>query len=105
MTAEMGSDMDFGNVKQAINVIDVRQSYEQSIMRVMFALLGHEGISNGIVHLAYGPVNLEGAKLSGRKGNWLGFTADDLLRETSARVKEVMGESTKKIELSRSKRG
>jgi len=98
-TSSEGSEMSFGNVKKAINVIDVGQAYEQQIMRVMFYLIGHDEIANNIVHLAYGKVSLEGEKLSGRKGNWLGeernYTADDLLRETKEQALEIASKSEK----------
>lgn len=98
-TSSEGSSMKFGNVKRAINIIDIGQTYEQLIMRVMFSLIGHREITDNIVHLAYGKVNIEGEKLSGRAGNWLGegrnYTADDLLSEATKRAMEIAQKSEK----------
>ena len=98
-TAQDGTDMKFGGVKRAINIIDIGQTYEQLIMRVMFSLIGHEEITDNIVHLAYGKVNIEGEKLSGRAGNWLAegrnYTADDLLAEATKRATEIAQKSEK----------
>jgi arginyl-tRNA synthetase len=98
-TAPMGSQMNFGNVKKAINIIDSGQAYEQLIMKVMFSLIDHEEISNNLVHLSYGKVSIEGEKISGREGNWLGeernYTADDLLRETKERALGIASKSEK----------
>lgn len=98
-TAPEGSAMQFGGVKRAINIIDSGQTYEQQIMKVMFVLMGHEEVANNLVHLAYGKVSIEGEKLSGRSGNWLGeernYTADDLLRETQERALEIAKNSEK----------
>jgi len=98
-TSAEGSPMKFGNVKRAINVIDASQAYEQQIMRIMFSLIGHEEITNSLVHLAYGRVNIEGEKLSARSGNWLGegrnYTADDLLVEATKRAMEIAQKSDK----------
>jgi arginyl-tRNA synthetase len=98
-TAPEGSPMQFGNVERAINVIGGEQAYEQQIMRVMFSLIGHEEITRGLFHLAYGRVNIEGEKLSARSGNWLGdgrnYTADDLLAEATKRAMEIAQKSEK----------
>ncbi len=98
-TAPSGTSMKFGNVKRAINVIDASQAYEQQIMRVMFTLIGHKDVTENIVHLAYGRVNLEEGKLSARSGNWLGegrnYTADDLLEEATKRALEIAQKSEK----------
>ncbi len=98
-TSAEGIPMKFGNVKAAINVIDASQAYEQQIMRVMFSLIGHSEVTENLVHLAYGRVNIEGEKLSARSGNWLGegrnYTADDLLHEATKRAMEIAQKSEK----------
>ncbi|MGI0100607.1 MAG: DALR anticodon-binding domain-containing protein, partial [Candidatus Micrarchaeaceae archaeon] len=43
-----------------------------------------------IRHLAYGEVELESGALSGRKGTWLGFSADDLIREAELKARNLM---------------
>ena len=46
--------------------------------------------ANNIKHLAYGEVELESGALSGRKGTWVGYSADDLLRETLAKAQQLI---------------
>ncbi|BCS90789.1 MAG: arginine--tRNA ligase [Candidatus Micrarchaeota archaeon] len=59
----------------AINIIDYRQSYPQMVLK---AIIERFDSTKRIRHIAYGIVNLEETKLSGRKGTWIGNTADDL---------------------------
>jgi arginyl-tRNA synthetase len=99
-TAESGEKMEFGGMKKAINIIDIRQSYEQTILRIMFSLTGHEEIAKNIIHLAYAIVKIEGGTLSARKTEWLGeegrsYTADELLKEAKDRAKEITSKSEK----------
>ncbi len=92
-TAEEGAPMDFGNTDMAINVIDVRQSYEQALVKLSLDALGHHDKAEGFRHLAYGVVELEGSvALAGRKGTWVGNTADDLIREARDKAKMLIGD-------------
>ncbi len=99
-TSPSGEAKEFGNVKRAVNIIDLRQSYEQTILRIMFTLVGHDEIAQGIDHLAYAIVKVEGNSLSTRKGGWLGhdgrsYTADELLKEAKERAREIASKSEK----------
>jgi arginyl-tRNA synthetase len=100
-TSTSGESKEFGNVKRAINIIDLRQSYEQTILRIMFTLVGHEEIAKSISHLAYAIVKIEGGNLSTRKGGWLGqeggrsYTADELLKEAKERAREIASKNEK----------
>ena len=38
-TAPEGKKMDFANVKIAINIIDARQSHEQSVIKIAFSAM------------------------------------------------------------------
>ena len=89
-TGPEGKKMDFANVKIAINIIDARQSHEQSVIKVAFNAMGKEEQANNIKHLAYGEVELESGAISGRKGTWMGYSADDLLRETEAKAHQLI---------------
>ncbi|MCL5101983.1 MAG: arginine--tRNA ligase, partial [Candidatus Marsarchaeota archaeon] len=89
-TGPSGKSMDFGGADIAINTIDARQSYEQSIVRLAITLLGGPAYSDSIKHVAYGVVDLEGASLSGRKGTWVGYTCDDLLREAEEKASKLI---------------
>ncbi len=115
-TCSNGESIKFGNVSKAINIIDMQQHYEQSIVRLA---LMHIGCKGELVHLAYNTVELgaHGAanapekedanaesngsneadamnagsiKLSGRKGTWKGYTADELLEEARKRAKALI---------------
>ncbi len=89
-TAESGKKMNFGAVDLAVNVIDARQSYEQYVVKIALAAIGRGDLSRALKHLAYGVVDLEGAHLAGRKGTWVGNTADDLLKGTEAKAAELI---------------
>ena len=83
--------MQFGNSRIAINIIDARQELPQMILAFAFKLIGAGRASEGIVHMSYGKVEVEGG-LSGRKGTWLeGYTADHLLKEATAKARSAMG--------------
>jgi arginyl-tRNA synthetase len=89
-TGPDGKSMDFANAKIAINIIDARQSHEQSVIKLAFSAMGKGEHADSIKHLAYGEVELESGALSGRKGTWLGFSADDLLRETQSKALKLI---------------
>ncbi len=98
-TSDSGESIDFGGVKKAINIIDTSQSYEQTVMRIMFSIIGREDIASNLIHLAYGKVRLEEGDLGTRKGDWLGeeksYTADELLKEVKAKAQEIVSSSEK----------
>lgn len=88
-TSRSGEGMGFGNVDVSINTIDSRQSYEQSLMGIILSQLGgYKG--KDLIHIPYGVVDLEEGALSGRKGSWIGFTADDLIREAERKAMELL---------------
>ncbi len=80
-TGSEGSKMDFGNMQRAINIIDARQSHPQEILKLAFRGMGRNEIADNLIHFAYGKVDLEDGALAGRKGTWIGNTADDVLAE------------------------
>lgn len=57
-------------------------------------LLGNEWAKNQLVHIPYGLVSLEGAKLSTRSGNII--YAEDILLEAVAKVKEIILDNMEK---------
>ena len=90
-TDDTGEKMNFGAVDRAVNIIDSRQSYEQSIVKIALGAIGREDLASSLKHLSYGVVNLEGgAHLAGRKGTWVGNTADDLLSGTESKAAELI---------------
>ena len=79
-TGKDGKGLGLPKADMAINIIDTRQSHPQSVLRAVFGAIDRTG-ADRIRHLPYGEVELESGALSGRKGTWVGFSADDLLRE------------------------
>ncbi len=76
---------------QYVNVIDVRQSHPQTIVKTALALSGtSEGklASEDSHHLAYEVVTLEGQAMSGRKGITLAI--DAVIDEAIERAKKVV---------------
>ena len=89
-TSPEGQKMSFDTTHAAVNVIDVRQSQPQTIMRLAFESIGKKEIAENITHVAYGEVELESGGLSGRKGNWIGYSADEILEEAMARSRKLI---------------
>ncbi|MBI3963115.1 MAG: arginine--tRNA ligase [Deinococcus sp.] len=73
-----------------VNVIDVRQSFPQEIVKVALAVLGYEAESQGFHHLAYEVVDLPEGSMSGRKGRTV--AADELLDQAVALSQRIIGE-------------
>lgn len=59
-------------------------------------LLGNEWAADQLVHIPYGLVSLEGAKLSTRSGNII--YAEDILLEAISKVKEIIAEKNPNLE-------
>ena len=81
---------DFGHAQQVVNVIDVRQSHPQAIVRAALELT-RPALDRGeamLHHLAYEVVTLEGQAMSGRKGVTLAI--DTVLAEAIARARAVV---------------
>ncbi len=89
-SAPDGEPMPFGGAKETINVIDVRQSYPQAVLKAALAALGREDFAQRHHHLAYETVLLEGRPLSGRKGHVV--SVDELVQEAIARARAIVAE-------------
>lgn len=87
-TSSKGKLMDFGDAKKAINVIGVEQKYPQHIIVEVLRKMHLTKEASNLEHLSYEHVGLPQEKFSGRKGTWIGYTADDLLQEAQERVME-----------------
>ncbi len=68
-----------------INIIGMEQSLPQSIIEKIIKKLGYKV---EFYHVSYEHATLPGKKLSGRKGTWLGFSADDIYDEAYKRALE-----------------
>jgi arginyl-tRNA synthetase len=89
-TGPQGQKMSVDKAHIAVNVIDVRQSHPQTIMRMAFEAIGKKDVAANIRHVAYGVVELESGGLSGRTGNWMGFSADEMLEEAVNRARNLI---------------
>ncbi|HEY3568077.1 MAG TPA: arginine--tRNA ligase [Thermoanaerobaculia bacterium] len=102
----------FGNAWRVFNVIDVRQSYLQKIVRAGLQALGHPSEAERSVHFAYEMVALspatarqlgfleesEGEKaleMSGRKG--IGVKADDLIDQLELKAREEISKRNRDL--------
>ena len=83
-----GKTMTFGDATKAINVIGVEQKYPQRVIVEVLRRLHFTKEASSLCHLSYEHVGLPEEKFSGRKGTWIGYTADELLEEAKGRVME-----------------
>jgi len=91
-----GEPMPFGGAQETINVIDVRQSYPQQVLRVALEAVGRHDLAQGAYHLAYETVLLEGKPLSGRKGHTV--SVDEVLAEAVRRARAVIAEKNPNLQ-------
>jgi len=89
-----GESKPFGKADIVINIIGVEQTHPQNIVRYAIRTLGHSKEADNHIHVAYGMVKLPEGKFSGRKGTWIGFSADDLMEEGMAKTEEKMADSS-----------
>ena len=87
-SSPVGEDLDLGDAQRTINVIDVRQSYPQQVVRAALAVAGHPELAEATEHLAYETVLLEGQTISGRKGHTI--SADEVISEAIRRALAVV---------------
>src|SRR6476661_1989762 len=102
----------FGNAWRVFNVIDVRQSYLQKIVRAGLQALGHLSEAERSVHFAYEMVALSPAtarqlgfledegedkvlEMSGRKG--VGVKADDLISQLEVKAREEIAKRNRDL--------
>ncbi len=74
-------DRRFGNGQYVYNVIDVRQSYPQKVVKEAVRVLGHPEAADASVHFAYEMVALTPAavrEIETRSGTSFGLTDDDM---------------------------
>lgn len=89
----------FAHADEIINVIDVRQSHPQTIVRTALALADDpraEKAYQNSHHLAYEVVTLEGKPMSGRKG--ITLSIDEVTVEATRRARAVVEEKNPGLE-------
>jgi arginyl-tRNA synthetase len=81
--SERPGDARFGAGQRVFNVIDVRQSYPQKVVKEAIRVLGHDEAADNSVHFAYEMVALTPAavrRLEETLGISFGLTAEDLAK-------------------------
>ena len=73
---------------EVINIIGIEQKYPQAVIKEIIRALGYKEQANHYFHVGYEHVVLKEGKFSGRKGTWIGYTADELLQNAIAEVKK-----------------
>lgn len=87
-TSNSGETGHYHSADIIYNVIGIPQSQAQRTVYLTLQTLGYEQASTNYYHLAYEFVTLPGAKFSGRKGTWIGFSTDDVIREATRRARK-----------------
>jgi arginyl-tRNA synthetase len=88
----------FAHAQEIVNVIDVRQTHPQTLVRSALALSGTpegEEAFRTSQHLAYEVVTLEGRPMSGRKGITLAI--DEVMAEATRRARAVVAEKNPEL--------
>jgi len=75
-----------------INIIGMEQEHEQKIVKyILSKITGDNKINEKYVHMSYGLVNLAGGeRFSGRKGTWVGYSADDVLDKGIKKAENIL---------------
>ena len=79
----------FAKADEVINVIDVRQSHPQTVVKTALALTDAAQGFEASHHLAYEVVTLEGQAMSGRKG--ITLSIDEVIDEATKRARACCG--------------
>ena len=88
-TAQEGTQIEFGDADGTITVTGNEQKFEQLLVKIVISAVNPDK-GKLLKHIGYGLVDLEGKKLAGRMGTWVGYTADDLLMEAEKRASAAM---------------
>jgi len=87
-TKQQGEEGHYRPADVIYNVIGMPQSQEQRTVYLTLETLGYKKASANYYHLAYEFVTLPDARISGRKGTWIGQSTDDILRESTRRARK-----------------
>jgi len=74
--------------ERVINVIAIEQALPQLQIRLALYALGLKEAALGLIHYAYGLVELPGMKMSKRRQRYI--TLNEVMRQAKARVKEIV---------------
>jgi len=93
-TSQQGNKMDFGNAKISINIVGSEQKEEQEAVAEVVKNFKKDC---ELMHIAYEEVRLKEERFSGRKGTWVGYTADELFEES---IKKAYEQIKQRFEMS-----
>jgi len=80
---------------KVIRVVSTEQTHEQAHVRIILYALGHEDAAKNVVHYAYEMVNLPGAKMSARRGQYISL--DEILDEAAERSAALVKEANPEV--------
>ena len=86
-TSQKGKLGYFNPADVIFNVIGMPQSFPQRTVYLVLETLGYTKASENYYHLAYEFVTLPDERFSGRRGTWIGFSTDLVLREATRRAR------------------
>lgn len=90
-TAAEGQTGIFEPADMLVNVIGSEQAQPQRLVYLTLRTMGYKKWDK-IFHLSYEHVELPDEKLSGRKGTWIGYSADGVVDEAVERAKKIIDE-------------
>ena len=85
----------FEKADQVITVIGVEQSVAQIQLRVALWILGHKKEALNYLHYPYGLVEIEGQRMSARRGRYVAF--DQVLDESQVRARDEVQKRSQEI--------
>lgn len=80
---------------KVVRVISTEQTHEQAHVRTILYALGYEDAARGVMHYAYEMVNLPGAKMSARRGQYISL--DEILDEAAERSASLVKEKNPEV--------
>ncbi|MGC8993895.1 MAG: arginine--tRNA ligase [Pyrobaculum sp.] len=80
---------------KVIRVVSTEQTHEQAHVRIILYALGHEDAARRVIHYAYEMVNLPGAKMSARRGQYISL--DEILDEAAERSASLVKERNPEV--------
>jgi arginyl-tRNA synthetase len=86
-TSQKGRPGRFKPADVIFNVIGMPQSFPQRTVYLVLETLGYTKASENYYHLAYEFVTLPDKRFSGRRGTWIGFSTDAVVREAIRRAR------------------
>ncbi len=94
----------FNNAHKVINIIGVEQEYPQTVIKVVLEKAGFGKQAGNYVHIAYGHAKLKEGRFSGRKGTWIGYSADELIKESITKAYTLVSDRFKNYDEDEKKR-